>query len=676
MHPALGILLVGAAFTTLKGLLGVVVGVGALIFFHELGHFLAAKWAGVRVEVFSLGFGHRLAGFKYGETDYRISALPLGGYVRMLGQADEDPGQAPTDREDDFRNKSVGQRFVILVAGVVANVILAAVGFVAVFGIGINFDAAEVGLIQPGSAAAKADLRPGDVITKIDGEEVLGWHDLQMLTALSDGEVEIEVLRDGAVHTTRATPRRGEGQGFARLGVEPQAVVAALAEDSPLRAAGLAPATPERTDRILNISPVDSRCAPDLVMRGPELQQALDAAQGRLALTVVRSTYEPKTGRPLGSERLAIEIDPPRVPKYTLGLSVPDQAWVRQVVKGSAADRAGVREGDRLVAIGDVEPITMTTLYDAVRSAGATRGDRPVRIVVERPGPDGPPARLELSAELTLENPQTVAAALEGVTDGTERLALRREVGNWLLGIVYQGDVVDAPSRLPLADADAEPITLQPGDRLVSVWLSGGVYWNRERNFRSLQGLEAILQERKDEPLKISWQPKGSTAVRTAVVKPYPDPNETRVDLGLGLGSRKVLVKRSPIDAVALGMHETMIQTERLLLTLRSFFTGGVSPRELGGPIMIVQTSYVVATQDSLARLLHLLAILSVNLAVINILPIPVLDGGHIFFLLIEKLKGRPVSTEVLIYAQWVGLFCILSLLALVFFNDIRRLAQ
>jgi len=674
----LSALLLGAAFTTIKGLLGVVIGVGALIFFHELGHFLAAKWAGVRVEVFSLGFGHRLAGFKHGDTDYRISALPLGGYVRMLGQADEDPGQAPTDREDDFRNKTVGQRFVILAAGVVANLILAAVGFVAVFGLGISFDAPEVGRIMPASAAAKADLRSGDVILKIGEDEVLGWHDLQMLVALADGEVPIEVLRDGAVHTTRATPRREAGQGFALLGVAPREVVHDLTEESGLRAAGVRPASPESVDRILDISPVDSRCAPGQEMTPEERERVLATARGPVALRLERIRVDAGTGRPLGSERLEVVAELPEVPVFTLGLEIPEHAWVREVAAGSAAERAGVLPGDRVVAIGDVEPITTGNLKDAVRRAGSRSGGGPVPVIVERRAAEGDaPARHELSVTLGLENEAVVAAALAEAATDEERLRIREELGNWLFGVSYRSDVVAAPCLLPLADPDAEPVELQPGDRLLSVWLSGGLFWSDRADFPGARFLEQnVLRYRKDAPLRISWQPRGTRDVRTAVVKPFADPARTRLELGAVFGARKILVERGPIAAIALGMHETLIQTERLLLTLRSFFTGSVSPRELGGPIMIVQTSYAVATQDSLARLLHLLAILSVNLAVINILPIPVLDGGHIFFLLIEKLKGRPVSTEVLIYAQWVGLFCILSLLALVFFNDIRRIVQ
>jgi membrane-associated protease RseP (regulator of RpoE activity) len=244
--------------SSLKGVLGVVFGVGLLIFIHELGHFLAAKWAGVKVEVFSLGFGHRLAGFERGGTDYRISALPLGGYVRMLGQADDDPFQASTQDPADFRNKSPGKRFVILVAGVVMNLLLAAVGFVLAFGLGIEFTAAEIGAVDPGSPAARADLRPGDIILQADGTDVLGLNDLQTVVAVSNGEMTLTVLRDGKSHQVVAHPVRGIGDRFTRLGIHATSVIGDVAPGSPLQGKVL-PATLAQSDRVLNVSPVGSR---------------------------------------------------------------------------------------------------------------------------------------------------------------------------------------------------------------------------------------------------------------------------------------------------------------------------------------------------------------------------------------------------------------------------------
>jgi regulator of sigma E protease len=660
------ILLAAEGGSSVRGLLGVILGVGALIFVHELGHFLAAKWAGVKVEVFSLGFGKRLVGFTRGDTDYRISLLPLGGYVRMLGQADEDPNQPLTEDARDFRNKPPFKRFVILVAGVVMNLILAAVGFILAFGLGIEFTAPEVGSIEPGSPAARADLRPGDMILAIDGTEVLGFQDLQTLVALSSGEVELTALREGKTFTTRVTPFKGPGDSYATIGVRPPFVIGAVDEGSPL-AGAIQPATGAVSDRLLNVSPIDSRVPPETRMKDRELTRAIEQARGRVALTFERTTYD-AAGAPAKTELVAREVDVPQKPEYTIGVDLPDQAWVRGIQPDSAALKAGVLVGDRVLALGDIEPVLHSTLHDTVQEIGARHGAAPVRLVVERGG-----ARTELQVTLALQNEKQVQVALEGVTDEAQRLELRRAVGRWLLGIEYRADVVGARSELLVREGEA-PVTLEPGDRITRVWTTDSVLlWRNDQELSGPDHLRELLRARGAEPLKLEWIPKGTDEKKTAVALPRKL-DATYGDLGLRASYRQVVIERGPLASIALGMHQTFIQTERIFMMVRSFVTGDVSTRELGGPIMIVKTTYAIATEDTLAKLIHLLAILSVNLAVINILPIPVLDGGHIFFLLIEKLKGRPVSGDVMAYAQWAGLFMILGLMALVFFNDIRRL--
>jgi regulator of sigma E protease len=657
--------------SSLRGLFAVVLGVGALIFVHELGHFLAAKWAGVKVEVFALGFGPRLFGFRRGETDYRISMLPLGGYVQMLGQNDQDPNQPATEDAGDFRNKSPGKRFVIMVAGVVMNLVFAAAAFVAAFGLGVDFTAAEVGSIEPGSPAARADLQPGDVITAIDGEEVLGFQDLQTLVALSSDELELSVVRDGRTISAKAKPFRGDDDSYARIGVAPQLVIGQLAPDSPLLGKALA-ATAERSDRLHNVSPVASRTTARMNER--ELAHAIDEARGPVTVTLERTSYD-AAGLPTSRELVPIEVSIPRKPEYTLGIDLPDQAWVRRVERDSPAARAGLKEGDRIVALGPFEQVGRTNLPELIREVGATHADAPARLLVDRPK-EGGVDRVELQVTLDLQNRAAVHAAVQDARTDAERLELRRSVGRWYLGVDYRADVVGARSEL--AVDGGEKVVLEPGDRVVSVYVdrSWG-FWRDEMPVQGPVELEQhILRAKKDQPLQLKWLPRGTTTEKTAVVRAHQHPTETYGDLGVAVSPREVVVQRGPLKALLLGTHQTVIQTQRIFMMVRSFVTGSVSPRELGGPMQIVSVTYVIASEDSFAKLLHLLAILSVNLAVINILPIPVLDGGHIFFLAIEKLKGRPVSGDVMAYAQYVGLFMILGLMALVFFNDIRRFLQ
>ncbi|MCX6574379.1 MAG: RIP metalloprotease RseP [Candidatus Aminicenantes bacterium] len=176
---------------------------GILVFVHEFGHFFMAKLAGVRVEVFSFGYGKRLFGFKKGDTDYRISLLPMGGYVRLLGEGmfEKDRPVAP----DDLMAKTRGQRLLIMAMGSIMNIVLAVVIVAFMNGVGTSapewLDARPViGWIESGSPAERAGLRVDDEILRIAGRAVGSWADVQMAIGTKpDRLVPLEVRRDGQV---------------------------------------------------------------------------------------------------------------------------------------------------------------------------------------------------------------------------------------------------------------------------------------------------------------------------------------------------------------------------------------------------------------------------------------------------------------------------------------------
>ena len=145
-----------------------VLGFSLVIFVHEMGHFLAAKWAGVRVEKFAIGFGKELFGFTRGETRYCFNVLPLGGYVKMLGQEDfvvDKSGELKVKKDPNaFTNKSVGKRMVIISAGVIMNLLFAAIAFTIVVMVGMRQPPPVVGYIKENSPAARAGLQAGDRI--------------------------------------------------------------------------------------------------------------------------------------------------------------------------------------------------------------------------------------------------------------------------------------------------------------------------------------------------------------------------------------------------------------------------------------------------------------------------------------------------------------------------------
>ena len=193
----------------LWNILWFIVFLGILILIHEFGHYAAAKLCGVRVEVFSLGFGKRLVGFRKGDTDYRVSALPLGGYVKMAG---ENPLESHTGAAEEFTSHPRWQRFVIALAGPAMNILLA-VGVLT----GVNMvhyehpkfldEPAVVGDVEPNSPAEKAGIRPGDRIVRIDGWQDPTWEDVALNSSIQRKvPLEVAVQRGNEILETPIAP--------------------------------------------------------------------------------------------------------------------------------------------------------------------------------------------------------------------------------------------------------------------------------------------------------------------------------------------------------------------------------------------------------------------------------------------------------------------------------------
>ncbi len=177
---------------------GFVVVLGILIFVHELGHFIAARLLGVGVTKFSLGFGPRIAGFCWNKTQYMISAIPLGGYVKLVGES-EDEEVPEEDLPFSFSEKPVWARMVIVAAGPFFNLLSAVLIFFAIFSTtGLIELLPVVGGVEKGGPAMAAGLQKGDTILSVDGKKVEAWHELSDLIAESGGrKISIEVMRDG-----------------------------------------------------------------------------------------------------------------------------------------------------------------------------------------------------------------------------------------------------------------------------------------------------------------------------------------------------------------------------------------------------------------------------------------------------------------------------------------------
>jgi regulator of sigma E protease len=217
---------------------------GVLVFVHELGHFLMARWHGVRVLTFSLGFGPKLLKVKRGDTEYALSAIPLGGYVKMAGESPEDQR---TGGHDEFLSKTKWQRFQILIMGPAMNLALAVILMAVVLMQGAQVPTYEdkavlIGKVEAGSAGEQAGLRPGDIITHVGSEETPTWGRYYLtIGTRADRDVPVRIIRDGRELTLTTRPVAEGRFQVGELGVLPDTYpkIASVVAGSPAEQAGL-----------------------------------------------------------------------------------------------------------------------------------------------------------------------------------------------------------------------------------------------------------------------------------------------------------------------------------------------------------------------------------------------------------------------------------------------------
>jgi regulator of sigma E protease len=541
---------------------------GGLIFVHELGHFLVAKALGVKVVRFSIGFGPRLFGFHRGETEYRISILPLGGYVKMAG---DDPTEemAPEDRGRGFLEQPPWKRLVIAFAGPAANLVFPAVIYFAL-AVGQNGEptpAPVVGTIAPGSPADEAGLRSGDRIVAVTapGEParpVRYFGDLRELVSPHAGvPLVFGVERDGKgippvtivpAASEESNPIETTSRGV--IGVTPYYVPAVVAPARP----GLAGP----------LEPFDFVLAADgtKVKHAGELARIVEAKRcAPVDLEVARESAIALPGATLASfETRRLEGVPTCADGEPAFLPADPSVstFIASVAPGSPADQAGLRRGDAIAAV------------------------------------NGKPVR---SFERDVN-------------------ALSREFR------------IGAPVALALADG--REVTLVPGKEIY---------------------VDEVTKERK-ERFVLGFQPDRRTLAdpRALLVE------EVRLELGLG-------------EMAALAWTELARFVRLTVLGIQRIITGDISFKTVGGPIMLFSIASEAA-EEGWASFLFTMALISVNLGLMNLLPIPVLDGGHIVQALVEAVTRRPLSMRAREVANIVGLVLLVTLMIFVFKNDIVRL--
>ena len=335
---------------------------GGLIFFHELGHFLVAKGFGVKVEKFSIGFGPAVLKRRVGETEYLIAWLPLGGYVKMLGEI---PGEElpEEDRDRAFNAQPVWKRVSIAAAGPAMNLILPAVVLAGVYMVGVPTPTTLIGGVMPDSPAAEAGIVARDRIVAVDGEELWRWGDLTVAIAESDGPLALEVERDGERLAVRVNPELVDGKPVIGIDHSPPATLIAISSpDTPAARAGL-----RVGDELVAVNGTPVGDWYELLQALPkepaalefELLRPLDGAQERLRIVV-----------PAGEGSRDADA---------LGLRALD-AEIQLVEPGSPADQAGLARDDLIVGLGGEPLASFAVLASTIRSGEGA----PIRLTILR----------------------------------------------------------------------------------------------------------------------------------------------------------------------------------------------------------------------------------------------------------------------------------------------------
>jgi regulator of sigma E protease len=545
-----------------------VVFLGVLVTVHELGHFLAAKWAGVKVVKFSVGFGPRIFGFRRGETEYQVAWVPLGGYVKMHGDY---PGEEH-DLDDPERHRGLyaapwWKRVIIMAAGPAFNLIFPVFAYFVAFLGETTIVVPRVGWVAADMPAAIAGIKPGDLILKVNGEPITRFG--------SGGE-----------------PPIGNTIGEAVAGATSAIPITVLRGDKELT---------------FQVNPVLSIDDTNVIQKGQ---------------------------------------------RGWLGIQGGGSAPVVGVRVGSVAEKSGLRTFDRILSInGESVPDEAALL----RITEKLQGDLKVDVARVSAQPVG-------GADIMI--PQVVS------------LSLPRQPGELYEALGAEGSDLYVAGVLP--GTPAARAGIKPGDRLEAV---------NDQPVKSFHLFELKLKAQEERKFKITWRSGAETKSAETARTPetvYDDYKNARKVLIFGTSRFNAVTAEGtppetrtlvigPREAAVMAVKEVPRAIKLIGLVIAKLFTGGVPLDAVGGPISVFQ----VATKSAEAGLdtyLMNMGIVSVNLGLVNLLPIPIFDGFALLAAFWEGIRRRPIPIRVREYANMFGLVVIGMLLVLVFKNDITKL--
>ena len=666
--------------------LSVVLGLGMVIFFHELGHFAVAKWCDVHVERFSIGIGPIIWSRQKGETEYALSALPFGGYVKMLGQDDMDPNQMTSDEiaenQRSYSAKKVWQRMAIISAGVIMNVITGFMFFAIAYRFGVVELVPMVGNVHAGSPAWEAGIRDGDMIRSINGDSIQNFTDINQAVVLSSGSVSIEGDHvDGTPFSTVIMPKLGKTVRM--IGVAPTNTAllsTQISDPESITIRGLAAEKASRPflpgDRVVAVNGEPVRYLHEMAYLTAK------HASEDLAYTVQRPIVSGDDVA-LTDQFETIEILVPPKPMKSLGIWMAIGP-VTSIVKDSIADKAGLRVDDLITKVDDqtvskdIDPLRLPNYF-------SEHAGMPVAVTVTRQTED----KGDVETELTMipsdapgwsERPMSITAPLPISAIGAG-IHVQRRIAHIVEGSEAALDgklkVDQKISSIELQHADPQNILKDIlGDKVAAekIDLENLDVDEQAPGEPNWAYVFSIIQQVPDRHVRIhvSSTADDGGGFATVLKDAKPEQDWFMPLRGINGWERETRVRQAESwsAAAALGLRHTKNSGVNIYMTLRSLVQGNLSVKALSGPLGIVSIGYMVADHGA-TKLLMFLGFLSINLAVLNFLPIPILDGGHMVFLIWEAVARRKPSPRVINLAHGVGLVFIISLFVFVMYLDI-----
>jgi len=688
-------------FEVFKNVLLVALGFGAVIMIHEFGHFIVAKLSGIEVEAFSIGFSPVLAGIKKtedgikirilpqffakeddpknedgsmcftfgkkgkpGETEYRIGLLPFGGFVKMVGQ--EDTGAVEKDDNPrSFANKPILTRIAVVAAGVIFNAISAVLIFICVFLAGVDLPPAVVGSVIPNSPAQVAGIEPGDEFIEIEGETFLDFSSIPLAAALSDTNepVQLKVRHENGLEEDLSivAEKSTFDQSMRRFGIQPAEtlVVEQVKDVNSLKKLGLLPGDVITAVNGLKISKdhelasiISRTLKPSVTVSVKRVDPQSGIEKNiftNLTLEVPVINLDFESGYILSHvfsivPRLQISpIEKNEKPSWIQKL----KNWFASILKITPKNEIPAKvliPGDILLKIADVDYPT----YKELREITNNNENLPVVLTIERINPQG-------------------ISEIKNITLIPEK---DRSTDRVLIGVMPVFDF-DHPVVAKTIDIDQGPDALQIPSGAVITAVDGTAV-------NSFYDIAEIIRKNKGQRITLDWRLDKQNA--GDVVLDVPLDNDHITAEGVFKDTipfkplKRTYIASNPAQAASMGLKKTYMYIAQAYSTLKSLAQKNLGTSSLSGPLGIVSMSYTIVSKQPLVYYFYFLAIISSIIAVMNLLPLPILDGGVIVLLIIEKIKGSPISPKVQEIISYSGLIMIGVIMLLLTYQDLIRI--